>query len=74
LKNAVHLCDRFIRTLTDEPHKFLIHENRLPNIAIPDVFKRLPANNKDNNTQRHPGISMTAYPLRILSDKAVPGS
>src|SRR5215469_5269762 len=33
-----------------------------------------PPNNKTNNIQRHPGISITAYSLRILSDKAFPGS
>jgi len=33
-----------------------------------------PPNNKTNNIQRHPGISITAYSLRILSDKAFSGS
>jgi hypothetical protein len=50
------------------------HENRLPNIAILDVSKRWPPNNKTNNIQRHPGISMAAYSLRILSEKALAGS
>jgi len=33
-----------------------------------------PPNNKTNNVQGHPGISMAAWALRILSDKAFPGS
>ena len=41
----------------------LHHENRLSNTAIPDVSKRWPPNNKTNNIQRHPDISMTVYPL-----------
>jgi hypothetical protein len=49
-------------------------ESKLSNTAIPDVSKRWPPNNKTNNIQRHPGISITAYSLRIFSEKAFPGS
>jgi hypothetical protein len=49
-------------------------ENKLFDTAIPEFSKRCAPNNKTNNIQRHPGISMTAYSLLILSDKAFPGS
>jgi hypothetical protein len=38
-------------------------ESSSVHIAIPQVSKRWPPNNKTNNIQRHPGISMTAYSL-----------
>src|SRR5215813_4898664 len=65
-------CDNLIASHGRYPH--FRRGNKLSNTATPDVSKRWPPNNKTNNIQRCPGISMAAWSLCILSYKAFPGS